>query len=57
MRRIVSGLRISDRGGAAAEYALLAALIAVVIVGAVSTFGLNVEALFSNDGLLNALSS
>lgn len=36
----------SDRGATSVEYALMASLIAVVIVGAVTIFGTNVEGLF-----------
>jgi Flp pilus assembly pilin Flp len=36
----------SDRGASAAEYALVASLIAVVIVGSVTALGLGVQALF-----------
>lgn len=51
------GFRTGDAGGIAAEYALLATLIAVAIIAAVTAFGLSVEELFSADELLNALSS
>jgi Flp pilus assembly pilin Flp len=37
----------SDRGASAAEYALVASLIAVVIVGSVTALGLGVQALFA----------
>jgi Flp pilus assembly pilin Flp len=36
----------SDRGATAAEYALIASLIAVVIIGAVTALGLAVAGLF-----------
>jgi Flp pilus assembly pilin Flp len=36
----------SDRGATAAEYALVASLIAVVIVGSVSALGVGVQGLF-----------
>jgi pilus assembly protein Flp/PilA len=36
----------SEKGATALEYALMASLIAVVIVGAVTAFGLAVEGLF-----------
>lgn len=49
-------LRASNQVGAtAAEYALMVGLIAIVIIGAVTTLGLNVEALFSDPNLLDAL--
>ena len=37
----------SDRGATAAEYALMASLIAVVVVGAVAALGLGVQGLFA----------
>jgi pilus assembly protein Flp/PilA len=46
-------LRRGDRGATAVEYALLATLIAVVIVGVVTALGVSVTAMFSN--LANAL--
>jgi len=36
----------SDRGASAAEYALVASLIAVVILGSVTALGIGVQALF-----------
>jgi pilus assembly protein Flp/PilA len=45
-------LRRDDRGGTAVEYSLLAALIAVVIVGAVTALGVKVLAMFTS--LVNA---
>lgn len=38
---------LDDRGVTAAEYALMATLIAVVISGAVALFGLSVNSLFN----------
>jgi len=38
---------VDDRGATSAEYALLATLIAVMISGAVTLFGLSVNNLFS----------
>jgi pilus assembly protein Flp/PilA len=35
-----------DRGATAVEYGLMVALIAIVIIGAVGTFGTNVSELF-----------
>ena len=43
----VARLAADDRGATSAEYALLATLIAVVISGAVTLFGLSVNNLFS----------
>jgi Flp pilus assembly pilin Flp len=37
----------SDRGASAAEYALVASLIAVVIIGSVTALGVGVQALFA----------
>ena len=37
-----------ESGAAAAEYALILALIAVVIIAALSTLGTNISAVFSN---------
>ena len=38
----------SDKGATAIEYGLIAALIAVVIIGAVSVVGTNLSTTFSN---------
>ena len=45
--------RVRDRGATAAEYALLASLIAVVIIGSVLLFGQGVNGLFvsTNDAM------
>lgn len=56
VQRMLCALRMRDRAATTAEYALLATLIALLIVGAVTAFGLSVEELFSADELLNALS-
>jgi len=40
-------LQDSDRGASAAEYALVASLIAVVIIGSVTALGVAVNALFA----------
>jgi pilus assembly protein Flp/PilA len=40
-------LRRDDQGATAAEYSLMAGLVAAVIVGAVTLFGLNVLGLFN----------
>lgn len=40
-------LRWDDQGATAVEYSLMAGLIAAVIVGAVTLFGLNVLGLFN----------
>lgn len=57
MLRTVSHLQSQERGANAAEYALLASLIAVVIVAAVTALGLNLETLFQNPELHGALGS
>jgi pilus assembly protein Flp/PilA len=46
-RRGPSGQLARDHGATAAEYALMVSLIALVIFGAVLTFGQKVEQLFS----------
>jgi len=43
----LAALRDSDRGVTAVEYGLLAALIAVVIIGAVTTLGTNLNNTFN----------
>ena len=40
--------KVLDRGATAVEYALMVTLIAVVIISAVTLFGLSVVGLFSN---------
>jgi pilus assembly protein Flp/PilA len=47
MRQIVLRLARDRRGVTALEYALIAGLIAVVVIGAVSLLGTNVSAVFS----------
>lgn len=47
---------MNDSGATAAEYAIMAGLIALVIVGAVTAFGLAVAGLFDDQSLLDALS-
>jgi pilus assembly protein Flp/PilA len=41
-------LRASDRGATAVEYGLMVALIAVVIIAAVTTLGGNIKGMFEN---------
>jgi len=43
----VARLRESDRGATAVEYGLMVALIAIVIIGAVTTLGTNLNGIFS----------
>ena len=48
--------RRGEIGASAAEYALLVALVALIILGAVSAFGTEVQSLFQDscDGVANA---
>ena len=46
-----------ESGAAAAEYALILALIAVVIIAALGALGLNIAAMFANITLLNGLNT
>lgn len=48
MRLSLPGLFRDDRGATAIEYGLLAALIAVVAIVGMTTFGTNLRALFNN---------
>jgi pilus assembly protein Flp/PilA len=48
--QIIASFKASKRGVTAIEYALIAALIAVVIIGAVTTMGSGVSSTFSNVG-------
>jgi pilus assembly protein Flp/PilA len=43
----ISDLRRDDRGATAVEYGLMVALIAVVIIAAVTAIGLNLQAVFN----------
>ena len=47
-RHALSLLRVDNRAVTAIEYALIAALIAVVIVGAATQLGSNVSSTFNN---------
>jgi pilus assembly protein Flp/PilA len=47
MRKFWRQLRCDERGVTALEYALIAALVAVVIIGGVSLLGTNVSKVFS----------
>lgn len=47
MHGSLSGTRLSQRGASAVEYALIAALISVVIIGGVTAFGGAVANLFN----------
>ena len=53
-RRIIQTLA-DDRGATMVEYGLMVALIALVAFLSVTVFGINVNGLFDNQGLLNAL--
>jgi pilus assembly protein Flp/PilA len=46
MKSALMILILSEEGATAAEYAIMASLIAVVIIGAVSLLGLNTGSLF-----------
>ncbi|MBP2301116.1 Flp family type IVb pilin [Azospirillum picis] len=48
MLRILRRFRKDERGATAIEYGLLAALIAVVIIGGVTAVGNNLNTLFNN---------
>jgi pilus assembly protein Flp/PilA len=47
MKKLWRGFRRDERGVTALEYALIAALVAVVIIGGVSLLGTNVSKVFS----------
>ena len=47
---LLNGLRKNTRGVTAVEYGMIAALIAVVIVGAVTTLGTKLSTTFTNVG-------
>jgi pilus assembly protein Flp/PilA len=44
-----------DEGATAVEYALMVALIAMVIIGAVTLLGQNTNSAYSNSTLVNAI--
>jgi len=48
MNKFVSRFMKDESGATAIEYGLIAALIAVVIIGAVSTVGSNLKGTFNN---------
>jgi len=48
MNKFVSRFMKDESGATAIEYGLIAALIAVVIIGAVSAVGTNLKATFNN---------
>ena len=50
MRKFLSRFRKDQSGATAIEYGLIAGLIAVVIIGAVTTIGTNLTATFTNIG-------
>lgn len=47
MRKLLSKLGVDQKGVTALEYALIAAMVAVVIIGGVSLLGTNVSKVFS----------
>ena len=48
MRNMILRFVRDDSGATAIEYGLIAALIAVVIIGALTTIGTNLNAVFTN---------
>jgi pilus assembly protein Flp/PilA len=50
MRKIIKLLKSNKKGATAIEYGLIAALIAVVIIGAVRTLGTNLNTTFTTVG-------
>ena len=48
MRRLVAGFIRNERGVTAIEYGLIAALIAVVIIGAITAVGTSLKTTFSS---------
>ena len=56
MRRLVLGFLRDDRGATAIEYAVMASLIALAIVGSVSLLSTNVKATYNNiaNGVIGA---
>jgi pilus assembly protein Flp/PilA len=53
MLKFIAKIRKSDEGATAVEYGLMVALIAVVIIGAVTLIGTNLSTLFT--GVAGAL--
>ena len=47
MRKLVAGFMANESGVTAIEYGLIAALVAVIIIGAVTLTGTNLSATFS----------
>jgi len=54
--RLAAAMRSED-GATAVEYALMVALIALVVVGAVTILGQETNSLYGNDSLVNSLGS
>ena len=50
MRNLISRMIADESGVTAIEYGLIAALVAVIIIGAVTTVGTNLSATFSTVG-------
>jgi len=48
MKRLISRLMREEEGQGMAEYGLILALIAVVVIGALTLLGTNLEAIFNN---------
>ena len=50
MKNLVSSFAKNESGATAIEYGLIAALISVVIIGAITTLGKNLSGTFNNIG-------
>ena len=48
MKNLIARLRKDEKGATAIEYGLIAALIAVMLIGALGTLGNNMSAQFGN---------
>jgi pilus assembly protein Flp/PilA len=48
MKKLIARLRKDEAGATAIEYGLIAALIAVVLIGTLTTLGSNMNTAFSN---------
>lgn len=48
MKKFLTKFQTEEQGATAVEYALLVSLIAIVIIGAVTAFGLDLESIFTD---------
>lgn len=48
MKKFLTKFQAQEQGATAVEYALLVSLIAIVIIGAVTAFGLDLKSIFTN---------